>query len=439
MGGVVKAIKKAVKGVGKAVKKVVKGVVKVAKKVVSAVGDAMGKLGPIGTIALSFIAPYAIGALAGSSIGWVSTIGKGLQAIGSTIAAPFKALSSAAGNLLGGAVKGLGTFATEAGLNTIGSGLSTIGEKILTGIGTGVGGFEGVSDAFTKTWNGVSEAWGAANDAFATTMNGTESAIKTFDTVQGVDDYIAKNPDVTFESDGSLLNNSTGEVVGQFSPNDFAQGQASMLQQQTGEFGEFGNASTYNSTVFPDSTTLPADGEILTSGLSDVSPYDNASAVGAQGISPGGQQHEMLLNQEYSVNPQTGAIDPELSFGTQEMYDQGMLQSSTVQALGGVEVEPESTWDKLKDGLKSFGASELPDASGLLASNISTSGYDPLTSDSANGPGYAGQAQNFYMLNSSGEVVQSTGQTGIMGSMEYARQAGSLLSTTGNPYKYRWA
>jgi len=430
MGGVVKAIKKAVKGVGKAVKKVVKGVVKVAKKVVSAVGDAMGKLGPVGTIALSFIAPYAIGGMAGSSIGWVSTIGKGLQAIGSTIAAPFKAISSAAGNLLGGAAKSLGTFASEAGLKTIGEGLMTISDKIYTGIGTGIG--DGVSDAFTKTWNGVSEAWGAASDSFASTMNGTESAIKTFDTVQGVDDYIAKNPDVTFESDGSLLNNSTGEVVGQFSPNDFAQGQASMLQEQTADFGEFGNASTYNATVAP-------EGELLTSGLSDVSPYDNASAVGAQGISPGGQQHEMLLNQEYSVNPQTGAIDPELSFGTQEMYDQGMLQSSTVQALGGVEVEPESTWDKLKDGLKSFGASELPDASGLLASNISTSGYDPLTSDSANGPGYAGQAQNFYMLDASGQVVQSTGQTGIMGSMEYARQAGSLLSTTGNPYKYRWA
>ena len=430
MGGVVKAIKKAVKGVGKAVKKVVKGVVKVAKKVVSAVGDAMGKLGPVGTIALSFIAPYAIGGMAGSSIGWVSTIGKGLQAIGSTIAAPFKALSSAAGNLLGGAAKSLGTFASEAGLKTIGEGLMTISDKIYTGIGTGIG--DGVSDAFTKTWNGVSEAWGAASDSFASTMNGTESAIKTFDTVQGVDDYIAKNPDVTFESDGSLLNNSTGEVVGQFSPNDFAQGQASMLQEQTADFGEFGNASTYNATVAP-------EGELLTSGLSDVSPYDNASAVGAQGISPGGQQHEMLLNQEYSVNPQTGAIDPELSFGTQEMYDQGMLQSSTVQALGGVEVEPESTWDKLKDGLKSFGASDLPDTSGLLASNISTSGYEPLTSESAEGPGYSGQAQNFYMLDASGQVVQSTGQTGIMGSMEYARQAGSLLSTTGNPYKYRWA
>ena len=119
MSGVVKAVKKVVKGVGKAVKSVVKGVVKVAKKVVSTVGKVMGKLGPIGSIAIGMIAPYAIGAMAGSTTGWVSAIGKGLQTVGKVISAPMNALKAVGGNLLGSAASGLSPVAGKFGLDTI--------------------------------------------------------------------------------------------------------------------------------------------------------------------------------------------------------------------------------------------------------------------------------------------------------------------------------
>ena len=158
MGGIVKGIGKAVKGVGKVVGKVVSGVAKLGKSIVKGVGKFMGKLGPIGTIALGFIAPYAIGAMA-SAGGWLGTVGKGIQAVSSAVSAPFKM----AGNLAGRAISGLG--------EAVGGGFSTITDKVAGAIGYNGG---SVSSDFTNIIDGVK---GNFNDAFGTSFTNTEGTI----------------------------------------------------------------------------------------------------------------------------------------------------------------------------------------------------------------------------------------------------------------------
>lgn len=157
MGGVAKAVKKVVKGVGKVVKKVVKGVVKLGKKVVKGVGKVMGKLGPIGMIALAVIAPYAIGAMASSSIGWVSSIGQGLQAVSSAISAPFKFVGNAISKGLGQAASGASNIfssitekVTGFLSNVSGSGVTEGAKQIATNAGSGFGEIFGSSTTFGK-------------------------------------------------------------------------------------------------------------------------------------------------------------------------------------------------------------------------------------------------------------------------------------------------
>ena len=125
-----KGIKGAVKGIAKGIKKVAKGIVtsipggqklwkaggKLGKKVMAGLGKLTAKLGPIGTMALSFVLAPIIGpaisglwggfgagaaAMAGSANALVSTLGS----VGSGI--------FAAGNFVGGTLGALGNAVTE--------------------------------------------------------------------------------------------------------------------------------------------------------------------------------------------------------------------------------------------------------------------------------------------------------------------------------------
>ena len=167
MSGAAKAVKKIVKPITKIAKKVVKGVVKLGKKVVKGVGKATGKLGPIGTIAMMYVAPWAISSMAGSSIGWVSSLGKGLQAVGSAVQAPFKAL----GQVAGGVVDKVGSSLAQSVGGSLGQGIQTITTKMTDFLGyQGNGISEGVQNVF----DGVKADW---NNAFGTEFTASSGQV----------------------------------------------------------------------------------------------------------------------------------------------------------------------------------------------------------------------------------------------------------------------
>ena len=69
---VFKGIKKGIKGIFKGIKKVVKPIGKLFKQVLKPFGKLANKLGPIGTMALMFIAPYALPAIWGTFGTWAA-------------------------------------------------------------------------------------------------------------------------------------------------------------------------------------------------------------------------------------------------------------------------------------------------------------------------------------------------------------------------------
>lgn len=194
-----KGVKKIFKGAAKLVKNVVKKVVDVGKKIVKGVGKVVGKLGPIGTIAIGFLAPYAIGAMAGMG-GWVGTIGQTLQAVGSTIAAPIKAVGQAIG----------------AGINTMGTGLSTalggsgsaIGQGVmsLTDKITGFLGYQGgsVVDGAKKIFGDVATQWGTIGTQSTTAIGDVAtSATKQLSDVVGGDNIFSTEQAVSWDQNAA--------------------------------------------------------------------------------------------------------------------------------------------------------------------------------------------------------------------------------------------
>lgn len=147
MGGAAKAIKSTAKGFSKVLGKVVKGVKKLGKGITKGVGKIMGKMGPIGTLAMGFVAPYAIGAIAAGGLGWASTAAQGIMnvmnTVKSVVATPFQAL----GNVVG---KGVTSFG-----QSVGGTFQTITDKVgslLTSTGTTVeGGAKSMFGSLTDT------------------------------------------------------------------------------------------------------------------------------------------------------------------------------------------------------------------------------------------------------------------------------------------------
>lgn len=180
-----KAVKKIASPITKAVMKVTSKIVKVGKKIVKGIGRVAGKLGPLGMMAIGFIAPYAIGAMAGSSVGWVSTIGKTIQAAQAAVAAPFKALGQVAG---AGAQKVGGMLAEGAakmGMEGLSQGITSITENIVSTFGYKGDLTQGVKDIFSDVGQQFSnitkvaptvEAGTAAQYSSTQTMSPVETA-----------------------------------------------------------------------------------------------------------------------------------------------------------------------------------------------------------------------------------------------------------------------
>lgn len=137
-------------GINKIVHKVTDKVEDAGKKVAMKVGKVINKLGPIGMIAISFIAPYAIGLLA-SMGGVLGAIGTAIQAVGTAVMAPFKAAGALAGKAIASGAKALGGAISNAGAQSIGNFVVQQGTKI----GEMLGG-QGIAN---KTWG---EAAGSA-------------------------------------------------------------------------------------------------------------------------------------------------------------------------------------------------------------------------------------------------------------------------------------
>lgn len=155
-----KGLKKIVKGAAKGIKKMAKKVVtslpggeklwkkggELLTKVASKVGKVMNKLGPIGMIGLSILAPYAaplwasFGAAAAAGSGILSSVGSAIFTagnwIGGTISAMTSGISEAVGTIVDGGFKGL----ANGSLSKAGE----IATKSFADVFTGRAGAEGV-------------------------------------------------------------------------------------------------------------------------------------------------------------------------------------------------------------------------------------------------------------------------------------------------------
>lgn len=400
MGGIAKAVGKIVKGVAKAVGKVVKGVIKVAKKVVGTFGKVFGKLGPLGSIALGFILPGVGNFLAGSSTGWVSAIGKGIQTVTSALKAPFKIVGKAGADLLGGIGKGL----TNAGFETIGGGFSSVSDSLNTFLG-GTG--QSVGEYAKDVIGGVTDAWtdtlgGAASEANSSLISEGSSAI---------------------DSTSELATGEAGQAVGAEAASSSAEAVKSAGAAEAAQ-----GATTEGGNLLGKPPTTQAGY------LSEESFYDNAiqdpavsEVVTNQGVDFNSQQHRMLLEQEYGdpfFDPDKvgSGYDADLAFGNETEYKIGALQNETVEAL--------------RDPSASFGLSDTSSynwGEGLksLFSGSDSSGFDPLAGlPSVDTGGYtplAGEGLGFDPFGGAGKNANNV-QTGVYTPEEYARLGQRIFS-----------
>jgi hypothetical protein len=148
-----KEVKRGASSLGKEIKRAGSKIVNFGKRVIKGIGKVMGELGPLGTMALSLMAPWAVGVLQGMG-GWAGTLGNFAAAVGNTVAAPFQALGQAAGKVVGDIG---GALASNISNETISSGVMKITESLQTALG-----YEGgsVSENVSKIANSVSDDWG---------------------------------------------------------------------------------------------------------------------------------------------------------------------------------------------------------------------------------------------------------------------------------------
>lgn len=162
-----RAFKKITSGIGRAIKKVVKGIGKVAKSILKPIGKVFGKLGPIGTLAIGFIVPWAVGAMATMG-GTIGAIGKGLQAVGKFATAPIRAAGKLVGNAVGAGAQAIGNAVGTEGL--FGQGINSITSKVANLVGyNGSGVTSGVTDIFRDAAVSMDSAFGTSLSPASTT------------------------------------------------------------------------------------------------------------------------------------------------------------------------------------------------------------------------------------------------------------------------------
>ena len=141
--------KKIFKGIGKVFKKIGKGI----KKVFGKIGKVFGKLGFIGTIALAFLAPYALPAIAG----WAG----GLAASSNAFVAGFGKMVGAATKVIGGVGKAIGSV-TKAVTSTVSNIAGKVGGEFLKKLG--IENFMGKDLTKLDSWGDI---WGKTQESFA--------------------------------------------------------------------------------------------------------------------------------------------------------------------------------------------------------------------------------------------------------------------------------
>lgn len=440
MGGIVKAVKKVVKGVTKAVKKVVKGIGKVVSKVTE-------KLGPIGTIAVSMIAPYAIGAMAGAG-GWVGALGKGLQAIGSAISAPFKALSAVGKNLLGSAFQGASELAGAAfgQGNSISSALTSAADYFGVNASNAWSPIQAGKDAFGSAWDAASKSFGEAVDGVKSAMGmGQDAVASQINGSSYTDMLMEQTADFGYEG-----MKATAESYG---IDMSANGQMGMLQEQMAGFGPEEWLDTANSLATDSASGLAAPTFDPQAYLDNPdkwlkeTPWDLQEQVAGQvGATPGSDQFNLLVEQQADfgtegwestfggtgsyADTQAGLLAQQNAGMAQSVSEANQIASATYDSSNYWNQEStggENLWDKaakaLNPGLADFGALAQQAGSG-----IDEGGYTQESAEGQKAGGEYGLAEDFYVL-SNGNITSASGHTGLQQGSGLASLLQSKLGT----------
>ena len=334
MGGIVKGIKKVVKGVGKVVKKVAKGIKKVAsgiwsgiKKVGSGIMKAVGKLGPIGSLALSFVLP-GIGSAIGSwwtttatnlgmQGGFLGAVGQGMQFVSNTISA-VKSFAGGITDKIGSVFKKVGGTIQEGASNLWNSAKEFVGLEPAKASSVDVGKF--VGEGATKAYETSSSAATTAPESIA------DFATKVPETVGGSSPVAPSIPSLPPTAPNILTEGSTSTLSvdqygnltnSQMSPVDPSIAQPSvsdMFNEAAGTPVPNGQMSPVDPSLNPNTplqeaqikAQMPKDGSALTSASSS----NLLSRLGSSLMKGFGPQ-EGQQGPGYQFTPYTsGGVDP---------------------------------------------------------------------------------------------------------------------------------
>lgn len=130
-------------------------------KVVGEIGKVVNKLGPIGMIAISVIAPYAAAAMVNMG-GVMGAIGTAMQTVGSAISSVVQAPGKLLGQVAGKAVSATGEVISGAlsdvGAEGLSQSMKTLTEKLTSGLGFDTGG--GLSEGIKNVLGDVKTSIG---------------------------------------------------------------------------------------------------------------------------------------------------------------------------------------------------------------------------------------------------------------------------------------
>lgn len=215
--GAVKVVKGVASGIGKAVKGVVKGIAKVGKSVLKGVSKALGKLGPIASIALMAIPgfqPFAAGLA--SSLGFTSTFAANVAtgALSSFIVSggDLKAtltggLMAGAGSYLGSLGKGVMDTGTLAG-GFAQANAAAMAPSALSQISGGATGWEGFKAGLSQ----AKAEWGSFTTKVGDFLSGGgKTDIATGANAQNL---MAENPNLSYEDAMTQAQKNMASVSG---------------------------------------------------------------------------------------------------------------------------------------------------------------------------------------------------------------------------------
>jgi len=452
--GIIRGIKKAVKGVTKAVKKVVKGIATVGKKIWKGVkkvakgfSKALGKLGPLASIAIGFI-PGFQGLWASSGI-W-GAIGKGAITGFITSGGKLK------GALVGAVGGGIG-YGINAGMDAYGKGVdnlltqnpnATISEKITAGFkSVGTSTTDGFSNMYKSAGDVLAGDYSKINYLEANPLTGEMTSIydapkvgqpKTYDTGFGYEGdkglYKAGTDDHDAwlaRQDGTISGDNILEGANTYKQKTTSYGEMRGYSQRTmmkasidgGEAGAIRQAKAfgkdmqvgkdfykdYTSTIqgTPGSTTYQRQ-------MSEIYDYADATNTG--------------LEQGRSLWEQTGGADKSMSFdwsgGTTEPYKYTAegLKATRSSGLGGtptyISQQAPTTTKKASKG------NAIADAAKSLFGSDASSDYS-LPFSTADEDQYSASGGLMAMTGGTGTALDfASDYGGALGGSAYAKQMG---------------